>query len=267
MELSNQQCAGGSGIFTASRTVSEFCNRSGVTESTCVNESFVRNIDLPGELAQLPNMDDVPVCDDLVDLSGHEHVRKATNNNIVVHPDLEGLVLPADTSTIVSTVSIERPISNEISFKMRNHSPSIDGKICDLPLTFLCDIGAAISAVSSALVQRLPCRPYQAPPDALPTPSIRRVSGELLPIEGAVLLTFQIGAYKYPFYSYIVDELAYDVILGADFSTHHACVINFDIVPWNYRHRLTNHHLVQSSLFHIRFRRITHLCYHHFPNR
>ena len=100
MELSNQQCAGDAGIFIANRTVSEFRSRSGVTESTCVNESFVKNIDLPGELVQLPNLDDVPVCDDLVDLSGHEHVRKGTKNNIL-HPDLEGLVLPADTSTIV----------------------------------------------------------------------------------------------------------------------------------------------------------------------
>ena len=42
------------------------------------------------------------------------------------------------------------------------------------------------------------------------------------------LVPFQIGESIYPFYTYIVKNLAYDVILGADFLTYHNSTINFD---------------------------------------
>ena len=42
------------------------------------------------------------------------------------------------------------------------------------------------------------------------------------------MIPFQIGESKYPYYAYIVDNLAYDVILGADLLTHYQSVINFD---------------------------------------
>jgi hypothetical protein len=42
------------------------------------------------------------------------------------------------------------------------------------------------------------------------------------------LIPFQIGEFKYPDYAYIVDNLAYDVIFGADLLRHYQSVINFD---------------------------------------
>ena len=42
------------------------------------------------------------------------------------------------------------------------------------------------------------------------------------------LIPFQIGESIYPFYTYIVKNLAYDVILGADFLTCYNSTINFD---------------------------------------
>jgi hypothetical protein len=60
------------------------------------------------------------------------------------------------------------------------------------------------------------------------TQSIRTVIGESVPITGLALISFQIDESKYPYYAYIVDNLAYDVILGADILTHYQSVINFD---------------------------------------
>jgi hypothetical protein len=60
------------------------------------------------------------------------------------------------------------------------------------------------------------------------TQSIRTVSGESVPITGLALIPFQIGELKYLYYAYVVDKLAYDVILDADLLTHYQSVINFD---------------------------------------
>ena len=58
--------------------------------------------------------------------------------------------------------------------------------------------------------------------------AIRTVSGENMPIKGVALVPFQIGEYNYTFYAYIIENLAYEAIIGSDFLGHYQAVINFD---------------------------------------
>ena len=171
-------------------------------------------------------------CDDLVDLSPCEDKgNEMQNSEIVFNPDLEGLVLPVSNQSDNYTDKpvAEFPVACTIAvpFEIRNNCPFTSGKICDLSVSFLCDTGAAITALSSALFERLPSL-TKHPPSSLMPQSIRTASGESVPITGLALVPFQVGEYKYPYYAYIVDKLAYDGIIGADLSTHYQAVINFD---------------------------------------
>ena len=58
--------------------------------------------------------------------------------------------------------------------------------------------------------------------------AIRTVSGENMPVKGVALVPFQIGEYNYTFYAYIIENLAYEAIIGSDFLGHYQAVINFD---------------------------------------
>ena len=104
---------------------------------------------------------------------------------------------------------------------------SIYTKIDNIPASFLCDTGAAITAISSAFYKQVPSL-TKHPPDTLGVQSIKTVNGEIVPVQGLALIPFQIGESIYPFYAYIVKNLAYVVILGADFLTYNNSTINFD---------------------------------------
>lgn len=187
------------------------------------------NRDIGGQFPNPYNAVDVPVCDNLVDLSDNSDKEiEMHDKTFVLNSELEGLVFPVPDqisdndfahSTSVSTITVH--------FQTRNNCPFLPGKICDRPLSFLCDTGAAITTVSLALFKRLPDL-TKHPTSTLMTHSIKTVSGESLPIDGLTLSKFQIGENIYPFYAYIVKNLTYDVILGADFLTHYQSVIDFD---------------------------------------
>ena len=49
-----------------------------------------------------------------------------------------------------------------------------------------------------------------------------------MPIKSVALVPFQIGQYNYTFCAYIIENLAYDVMLGADLLTHYKSVIHSD---------------------------------------
>ena len=175
-------------------------------------------------------MVDVPICDDLVDLSPCETTSNwVPSTSTSVCKDLEGLVFPSyphdehtDKFTLEGTTC-----AISVHFEKQNNCPFISGKISDHSVSFLCDTGAAITTISSAFFRRLP-NLTKHPPSSLMMQSIRTVSGESVPISGLALIPFQIGECQYPYQAYIVDNLAYDAILGADFLTHHQSVINFD---------------------------------------
>lgn len=58
--------------------------------------------------------------------------------------------------------------------------------------------------------------------------AIRTISGESMPVKGAALVAFQFGEYSYAFYKCIIENLAYDAILGSVFLGYYQSVTNFD---------------------------------------
>jgi hypothetical protein len=128
-------------------------DNSKVTESQCINVPQHVDIDVRQPFFSEYSTIDVPVCDDLVDLSPCEvKGNEMQSSEIVFNTDLEGIIFP---------------VSNPTESYIDKHVPES-------------------------------------------------------------LIPFQIGEFKYPDYAYIVDNLAYDVIFGADLLTHYQSVINSD---------------------------------------
>ena len=86
--------------------------------------------------------------------------------------------------------------------------------------------GAAITAISSAFYKQVPSL-TKHPSDKLAVQSINIVNGKIVLVQGLPLVPFQIRGSIYRLSTYIVESLAYHVILGVDFLTYHNTTINF----------------------------------------
>ena len=128
---------------------------------------------------------------------------------------------------LVDALKAHSSTTMTINLETHNNCPFILGKIDNIPASFLCDTGAAITAISLAFYKQVPSL-TKHPPDTLAVQSIKTVNGKIVPVQGLALIPFQIGESIYPFYAYIVKNLAYDVILGADFLTYNNSTISFD---------------------------------------
>ena len=186
--------------------------------------------EVEGEQSHLSCSVEVSVCDNLVDLNSYTDEAQPTHirqDPIVLNPDLEGLVF---ATFITASEDFSSPpqasTTMTINLESYNNFPFIPGKIDNISASFLCDTGTAITASSSFYTQ-VPSLTKHLP-DKLAVQSIKTVNGEIVAALGLTLIPFQIGESIYLFYTYIVKNLAYDVILGADFLTYHNSTINFD---------------------------------------
>ena len=199
--------------------VSQMCtDKFEVTASPCVN--VPQEVKVSGrEQCLLLCTKDVPVCNDLVDLSNE--VNKEVHNEpsvVVLNPDLKGLAFPVPKSAVHSV--------NSITFELCNNCPFLQGQVNGIPTSLLCDTGASVTTISEKLFDKLPdCKKISGKTFQQ---AIRTVSGENMPIKGLALVPFQIGEYNYTFYAYIIENLAYEAILGSDFLGHYQAVVNFD---------------------------------------
>ena len=66
------------------------------------------------------------------------------------------------------------------------------------------------------------------PPKATRVGSIRTVGGESISVDGLTLIQVQFEHNVYPFYAHIIENLAYDAILGADFLSYYQSVIDLE---------------------------------------
>ena len=204
---------------------------SDLIESLSINKLQESKNEVEGEQSHLSCSVKVSVCDNLVDLNNYSDETQPTHikqESIVLNPDLEGLVFSTfatDDEVFSSPPQVSTTMT--INLETHNNCPFIPGKIDNIPASFLCDTGAAITAISSAFYKQVPSL-TKHPPDTLAVQSIKTVNGEIVPVQGLALIPFQIGESIYPFYSYIVKNLAYDVILAADFLTYNNSTINFD---------------------------------------
>ena len=192
---------------------------SEVTVSPCVNVPQQVRFSAR-EQCLVPGTIDVPVCNDLVDLSYEVYEETSKEPSVVVlNSDLEGLSYPVP-KTYVHAV-------NSITFEIRNNCPFLQGQVSGIPTSLLCDTGASVTTISEKLFNKSSnCK--KMPSSKTFQQAIRTVSGENMPIKGVALVPFRIGEYNYTFYAYIIENLAYDAILGSDFLAHYQGVINFD---------------------------------------
>lgn len=97
-----------------------------------------------------------------------------------------------------------------------SHNISLPGSIKGIPVTFLVDTGANISAIRAEIWRQIPHSAQQSPAPTHIT-SISAVNGQSIPVLGQVELPFSINNKTYPFKVLIIETIAYDVILGRDF--------------------------------------------------
>ena len=149
---------------------------------------------------------EVSVCDNLVDLNSYTDEAQPTHirqEPIVLNPDLEGLVFPTFTTASEDFSSPPQASTTmTINLESHNNCPFIPGKIDNISASFLCDTGAAITAISSSFYTQVPSL-AKHPPDKLAVQSIKTVNDEIVPVLRLTLIPFQIGESIYPFYTYI----------------------------------------------------------------
>ena len=162
-----------------------------VTASPCVQvpqkvESSAR------EQSPSPCTIDVPVCNDVVDLScaGSVDLQGEVNKEInkepsvvVLNPDLKGLSYSVPTNPVHSV--------NSITFELHNNCPFLQGQISGIPTSLLCDTGASVTTISENLFSKIPNRMHMRNNNTFQQ-DIRTVSGESMPIKGVALVPFQI---------------------------------------------------------------------------
>ena len=87
---------------------------------------------------------------------------------IVLNTDLEGLVFPTFATDGGEAFSSPPQVSTTmtISLETHNNCPFIPGKIDNILASFLCDTGAAKTALSSAFYEQVPTL-TKHPPDTL----------------------------------------------------------------------------------------------------
>ena len=143
------------------------------------------NRDINGQFLGTHNAIYEPICDNLVDLSDNSDKEVEMHyKTLILNTDLEGLVFPVLDQICDNDFARSTPVSTiNVHFQTHNNCPFLAGKICDRSLTVLCDTGAAITTISLGLFKRLP---------------------DLIKHPTSMLMTH-----------YIVENLTYDVILGA----------------------------------------------------
>jgi hypothetical protein len=207
-------------LTTNVNPVSQMCTDSfEVTASPCVNVPQQVKFSAR-EQCLLPHTIDVPVCNDLVDLS--YEVNKETSKEpsvVVLNSDLEGLSHPVPKTSVHAV--------NSITFEFCNNCSFLQGQVSGIPTSLLCDTGTSVTTISEKLFNKFP-NWKKMPSSKTFQQTIRTVSGENMPIKGVALVPFQIGEYNYTFYAYVIENLAYDAILGSDVLGHYQGVIDFD---------------------------------------
>ena len=107
--------------------------------------------EVEGEQSHLSCSVEVSVCDNLVDLSSYADEAQPTHirqDPIVLNPDLEGLVFPTFTTASEDFSSPPQASTTmTINLESHNNCPFIPGKIDNISASFLCDTGAAITAI------------------------------------------------------------------------------------------------------------------------
>ena len=111
-----------------------------VTASPCVNVPQQVKFSAR-EQCLSPHTIDVPVYNDLVDLS--YEVNKETSKEpsvVVLNSDLEGLSYPVPETSVHAV--------NSITFELCNNCPFVKGQVSGIPSSLLCDTGASVTTIS-----------------------------------------------------------------------------------------------------------------------
>lgn len=115
------------------------------------------------------------------------------------------------------------------TFKFHSTGPTkVNGQLFGKPATFIVDSGSAASLIDSATIGDKKLIPIKELP-------LRSASNHILPIKGAIKLSFQLGNKHYVHPFCVIENFGIDTILGTDFLSENNALIDYN----NYKVRLT----------------------------
>lgn len=132
--------------------------------------------------------------------------------------------MPSDSETKEAKTTPPLDL-NAITILSSSDHLSIDGCTSGQPISFLVDTGANVTAIKAAVWRDLP-PPTKHPPKPLPVNMIRSVSGQEIPVLGQVEIPFEIQSEVYPHTALVIENIAYDAILGKDFLERYRATID-----------------------------------------
>ena len=207
------------GMFDTCRDDQEFpvdCGQNSESSSSCKVRTSEPDVSHTDDLERVgigPKREAHNLCN--TDSSDQRPQYTYTAADVTVdesHVDIDGVT--PQMASMEGTPSPSQNTGNSTPPGLPPDSLYVHGIIQDTPVFMLVDTGASVTAVSSSLFARI------SPPEHLdpaPLPYIRTISGEHLPVQGIVKLTFTFSDVSYSFESLVIYQLTYPVVLGRDF--------------------------------------------------
>ena len=103
---------------------------------------------------------------------------------------------------------------------------SIKGYLENTPYDFLIDTGASITVIHISVWENL--RPQGRTLKSAGFQTFQTAGGTPLEVSGSFTCLFDINGSLYPFQTYVMKNLSYNVILGRDFLFHFAKTLDFE---------------------------------------
>ena len=135
----------------------------------------------------------------------NQHPRKTRMSN-----QLRSVLLPLDSEAYINPRGL-----------------TINGKIAGKSVHLLVDTGACVSAINEQFLKKT----YGDAPLKIsdcPFSSVQTVSGEEVPLLGKITMPLHLNGRQYPCEFHVMQNLAYDAILGHDFLQENRALIDLD---------------------------------------
>ena len=129
-------------------------------------------------------------------------------------------------------------------FKLKCSDLTTEGEIAGQAVQLLVDIGACVSAIDEQLFAKI-CSQLPTKMSESSLSSVQTVSGDKVPVLGKIMIPLQLQGREYTCEFHVMQNLAYDAILGRDFLQNNGALI--DLVGSTLSFKGTGYDGAQSS--------------------
>lgn len=203
-----------------------------ITEFYVMNENISNTFEHNGATVH-KNIEESQLVQQTIDNANEPSLKSCFHECATHFDNLEATTPRKPNHNTLDTNNAQVPLSepitaigiDEIQLNDKPGNLTLQGTIGGEQHLFLVDTGAAITAISGVLWQRLPTK---NPLQPNPSMSIRTVTGNPMTVRGMVLISFVIDGGLFTHKVFVVDDLSHDVILGKDFLERYKSKIDLE---------------------------------------